>query len=394
MKIIKSIILFLLFSLRSTAQIFSIAGIVNDVTTQQPVKDAFVFINKTTVSSITDSTGNFFMNTSTEPYCDVAVAKKGYKTLSFRFDLNKEFNKRFRFELEPSDEDSLYRQSDSIKQENLKLWSQIFLSAYFGYGTDGEQCVLDNPQALRFYFDTANTNLTIHATEPLLVFNEGLGYMVHYFLDEMVILKKGGTTINGYSFYKELSSKNPEVLKKWRQRRTYAYEGSLLHFFRSVYNHVSDAQGFELRKVMKVYEDDPMYMSAVNTKNSIKGMDRRKTADGNWEYKNYVEMLDKNEFSVDTLFYEDTTASCFYFKSNSVVQVKYKNGYEAYEYFQQNNLEWTPQQRPVSFLLIDNKTNQIRIESNGDYYNEWDLIVDGYWRWLKLGSQLPINYLK
>lgn len=386
----KRILSFIFFLLPCVliAQTFSIKGTVTNAETKQPVAGAVVFINYSSKASVTDSIGNFIINDVTEKYCDLIVHKQGYENIEYRFSYQPNARSIHFLVLQRS-KDSSFIQSDDLIDKNLQKWSSFFMQNFVGLSLNANECVLTNPKALRFYYDSASASFAANATEPLLVFNEGLGYMINYVLDEFIIKSNGETYLRGYAWYKNLSSKNPEVLKKWQQRRMDAFYGSALHFMRSLYQNKIEEEGFEIRDVMKLYDDDPLYVSGLNKKNIKTGTESIKTPDGKIIDKNYVEWVEKNKISADYFFNYDSLQQCFYLRTNHVLQVTYKKGIEDYAYTIRNNSNGS---YPVSYIVVKNDEHKIRIENNGAYYDIWDLIKDGYWRWLKLGDQLPIDF--
>ncbi len=370
------------------AQTFSIKGTVTDAITKQPLSGAVVFINYSSKASISDSAGNFIINDVTEKYCDLIVHKQGYENIEYRFSYQAN-PKNIHFLAIQQIIDSSFNQSNDLIEMNLQKWSSFFMQNFVGLSLNANQCVLTNPKALRFYYDSVSESFAANATEPLLIFNEGLGYMMNFVLDEFIIKSKGESYLRGYVWYKNLSSKNPEVLKKWQQRRIDAYNGSALHFMRSLYQNKIVDDGFEVREVIKLYDDDPLYSSAFNKKNIKTGIERIKTSDDKIIDKNYVEWVEKNKLSADYFFKYDSSNQYFYLNTNHVLQITYKKGVEDYAYTVRNNTDGS---FPISYIAVNNDEHKIRVENNGAYYDIWDLIKDGYWRWLKLADQLPIDF--
>src|SRR5690606_34715637 len=90
------------------------------------------------------------------------------------------------------------------------------------------------------------------ADEPIIIENRGLGYKLAYQLEHFEINFKEQTNFfAGHILFTEMKSSNRQR-KKWEENRLEAYTGSLMHFFRSVYEGSAIEQGFEIRRVKKL----------------------------------------------------------------------------------------------------------------------------------------------
>src|SRR5262249_1640128 len=95
--------------------------------------------------------------------------------------------------------------------------------------------------------------LSVTATEPVIIENRALGYLLEYRLEEFIA--DYNTKIVGYfgyPFFRELTPKKEDQLRTWIEKRRAAYNGSMMHFMRSLYAGRSIAEGFLAEKTEAV----------------------------------------------------------------------------------------------------------------------------------------------
>ena len=115
-------------------------------------------------------------------------------------------------------------------------YGDFFLENFIGKTANSKQCILKNKEALKFFYYRRTKKLKIMATEPLEIVNEALGYTIKYELDSFV--HEYDTKISvytGYPLFQEMESSSIDQLLSWNAARKLAYNGSILHFMRSMY---------------------------------------------------------------------------------------------------------------------------------------------------------------
>ena len=106
------------------------------------------------------------------------------------------------------------------------------------------QCVLLNPEVLKFYYFRKSEKLKVLADSPLIISNNALGYNLRYNLDSFLFMYKTDIcSYTGLSFYEERTS-SEDSIKLWKKNRQKAYLGSRLHFMHSYYDSTLTESGF------------------------------------------------------------------------------------------------------------------------------------------------------
>jgi hypothetical protein len=109
---------------------------------------------------------------------------------------------------------------------------------------------------IRFRFSKKDGRLTAHASEPLLIENKALGYRIRYDLETFRYDSKSQYILyTGYPFFEQLPGKEKKI-QNWKKKRQEVYFGSLMHFMRSVYRNNLAQEGFDVRRMKKIHNEE------------------------------------------------------------------------------------------------------------------------------------------
>lgn len=285
---------------------------------------------------------------------DLTVSVIGYK----RFQQSLEFQGTDRqlmivLELDPG---NLTEVTIVADQSDYKKYFPAFKKYFLGETINSIQCEIKNPKDIFLFYDAKTQTLTAHASKPLIIENNRLGYRIHYILDLFELnFKSNVKTIKGIPRFEELSLEDDRRVRQLDKRRTVTYRGSLTHFMRSMYNNSVENEGFGVMRVDSVsLADEPIggehpihlgeYLSGAGVKN-------------------------------------------FGFKG--ILQVVYREEVEEYGYRRNFSFRTTYPQK--SFLKFTSMG--ISIFENGYYVDFWTVFLDGYLAWSEtIGELLPRSY--
>ena len=147
-------------------------------------------------------------------------------------------------------------------------WGRFFRDNFIGTGENASSCSIRNKDVLRFHFYKRSNRLSVTAAEPLLIENKALGYLLEYNLQEFVSdFNTNIVGFFGYPFFREMTPKKESQQRTWIINRKNAYDGSMMHFMRSLYAGRSIAEGFlaekpeavpnvERERIQKIYHPD------------------------------------------------------------------------------------------------------------------------------------------
>ncbi len=340
---------------------FILTGKITDKTTQAPLQAASVFAQNTTFGTTTDAEGNFKLKLPYGGY-DIAITFTGYETESIRVTTANADEKPLLIELKPKDkamEAVAIIGSNEVK-DGWEKYGSFFMENFIGKTAFSSQCTLVNKETLKFYFSKRKNRLKVLATAPVEIKNEALGYTIKYTLDSFIY--EYGTQLSlysGYPLFEEIIPVTETQRTSWEQNRQIAYNGSILHFMRSLHSKNLKEEGFQIQFLVKNGE----------TENAV-------------EIKNYYGALNYSR--------DDSTQSVEIMPNQLNLAVLYTKEKPDSAYLAQTDTD-APKNFQFSFLTFT-PNNSLIIERNGYYYDQNDIAINSYWIWEKVGDMLPYDY--
>ena len=253
MKPLLFILSFIFFVTQAFAQetFYTVAGKVIDKNSALPLAGASVFAQNTTFGVATDVEGNFKLKLPNGGY-ELAVTFTGYETESVRITTASD-NKNMVIEIKPK-EKSLEEVSVVASNEVKDGWQKygsFFTENFIGKTQMSRQCVIKNPEVLKFFFSKKRNRLKVTANEPLIIMNDALGYKINYAIDSFTYEYANNVSqFTGYPLFEEMQGTG-EQQSVWKQNRIQAYLGSELNFMRSLFDKTLTEEGFEVQFIVK-----------------------------------------------------------------------------------------------------------------------------------------------
>jgi len=333
---------------------FTISGKVVDSTTKEPLFGASVFAQNTTSGTTTNREGEFSLSLKSGGY-ELIVSYSGYQSREVRISNND--NNPLQIEMtkeEKAMEEVVIRSSNEVK-DGWDKYGKFFLENFIGSTPNALQCILQNPEAVHFYYYKKSEKLKVLATEPLVIANKALGYNLRYQLDSfMYYYKTQVSSYRGYCFFSEMDSSFAQQ-KIWSANRKKAYEGSKLQFMRSYYDSTLNEDGYEIALLDSVY--DKRFETVRNP-------------------------YDTTYYGVYDSTHEER------FITPRKISVTYKKKPEI-EYLKKFKLPLNVGSQ-ISYIDLH---DAIEIKENGYFYDQKDWVSQGYWSWKNLADLLPYDYI-
>jgi hypothetical protein len=233
-----------LFAIVSFAQTGQVKGRVIDAKTFKPLQFATVYLNQTTIGTITDDQGDFTMqNIPAGPY-EVVVSYVGYQPYQSRVNVNDSIPVTMSIKMVVS---TTNLEEVLVKSKKDTEWNNQldkFKRQFFGVSPYTSECKILNPWVLDFS-ESKDDILSAKAAAPLEIENLGLGYTLTCTLKEFVagpnLYKIAGT----YRFV-EAQTYDTVLAALWHSRREEVYHGSSRHLFKSIIDNRVVEEGFDL----------------------------------------------------------------------------------------------------------------------------------------------------
>ncbi len=337
---------------------YTVSGKIVDANTQLPMQAASVFAQNTTMGTVTDAGGNFSLQLPNGGY-DLVITYTGYQTETKRVTTTDDKTISIALkQKEKAMEDVIIRSTGEVK-DGWEKYGDFFMENFIGKTANSTGCTIKNREAVKFYFSKKRNRLKVLAEMPVEIENEALGYHIKYALDSFTYEYNTQVSVyTGYPLFEEMTPATEQQKLKWYSNRRLAYQGSVLHFMRSLFNKQLKEQGFEIQFLISDSNKD----TAITLKNFYAAVNYQKN-----DSTQTVEIL-PNQTSVAVIY--TALPEQGYLLANPGEPEK----------FQLSVFSFTPGE-PVT------------IELNGYYFEQSSVIINQYLGWKKMADMLPYDFM-
>lgn len=380
----KKILLSLLYPLAVLTCCFgqsanSISGIVTDSTDNSPVPGCSVFINGSSRGTITDAKGAFVLAHIPAGNYDLVVSAIGYETYIFSFsDGRLPLDLKIRLKQRASELSAVT--VEPYLKDGWQRWGRFFINNFIGTGDNALRCMIRNPEVLRFRYSERRAMLTVSATEPLIIENNALGYLLRYQLETFTYSNNSHIIFYvGYPFFTEMAGGRGKQ-RGWSKERKNAYLGSLLQFMRELYRDSLQEKGFAVSQKRRSPNWEKLRIKACF--DSTKRQPAVLPADTLHYYLAVLNQPDFYEYAapvkMDTLVSLTTgPAKSLFFRG-------------VLDLFYTNTKEGISRRRSQLWLLTPAPA---QVWENGSYFPPTEVFSAGYWSHSeKISNTLPLDY--
>jgi len=383
--------------------------------TQKPLASVSVYLNNTSLGTITNEQGIFIITKVPSGKFRLVASCVGFETYVNLVD-PRTLPKDFTISLKPKAEELQGFSVTPPEPDGWKKWGKLFTDIFIGNTPKSNDCKLTNPEVIKFRMNADNT-LTAYASEPLQIVNYALGYEIRYKLEEFQYdFNIKLVSYSGFAFFTDMGIKHPNRMRRYEGERLETYKGSLMHFKRAFFANDLDVQGFEMRslgnisnpekdrakRLFSLHRDSVILDTTGLAFTTHRSPNNRlyisssteKTEDSSDYFKKKLlepdSVISHQLISSDSVgFAADSTVAGFYFKDSLEVLYKYKTIPNRYRVLSKDHKHET---FPVSQFVFINK-RPVYILSSGYHYKPYDLKITGYWAWSEnMATLLPFDY--
>jgi hypothetical protein len=381
---------------------FILKGKVVDAESFQPLEFATAFINNSTFGDITDGNGDFQIDIPSGNY-ELVISYLGYQTFSFPFNTaNMRESYEFRILPEPLEleETQVSEKRDKTWYNNLKIFQEYFL----GTSINGIRCRILNPEILILDNETDKNVLKARSKGILEIENPNLGYTVKYVLEGFELnLQNKVSRFAGYPYFIEekLQKRRLEKVEKERER---AYHGSIIHFIRSLFHDSMEENGFvvnrsellpnpdrpsdkEIQEAIAKLSENTSFLEKQNLNNIIQKQSLPKDMESfSDELLSRNELIEKARNGFVFITYDQP------FFVNYILEKEEPAYHESLVKQSYQILAVQTASLNYQFSKIQMTGKALRIFEDGSYFHPYDLYIEGYMAWERIGDMMPFNY--
>jgi hypothetical protein len=352
MKMFIAAVLFSFFSTGLQAQTGTVSGRVIDAKTREPLPFANVYVNNTTIGTVTNASGEFTLHDLPPGSTDIVFSFIGYISQQVKVVVNGTATNPMVIQLtadaQQVAEVNVKASRDKTWEKQLKRFEKVFLG-------NTTACKLLNPWVLDFVSENGST--VVNASLPLEIENRRLGYTL-FFQMKRSSYSATEFSIVGTTRFVELETTSASEALRWTKERERAYTGSVRHLMKSILDRQLSQQGFELyrEKVIGKPRTKSFSFELEHTLVPVDTTSLVSSGAGIHEYriaiKGRVEVHTSREF-ISPSFYADV--------SDAVSWLETRGGY-------------------------------VLINKEGTILNPTDVIISGNMTDARLSGMLPLDY--
>ncbi|MBK1895463.1 carboxypeptidase-like regulatory domain-containing protein [Chryseobacterium paridis] len=370
---------------------FSIAQIIkgkvlNEI--DQPIPNTTIYLDGTTIGTTSKEDGSFMLDLSSKKNANLVFQKENYETLSTS--ITDVLNKTLKVVLMKAKTIEEV-QIVPYTEESYKNFINYFLDTFIGY--DKENVRIRNQRTLKFSYDKKNKILNVKAPKTLIIENKNLGYEIEYnLIGFSADFNANMFNYMGTSFFKK--TKNTDRIKLNRMN---AYEGSMLHFFRCVFQKTVSEDGFIVNKVIEVpnpkYPTEDELSKLTNFREMVKNSRNIKIPEDISEIisrknseKPYALAITKLKIPISD--YSTRNENNVFFSFPDMLQVNYIK-----YFYELKNKQFVKNTIPValsSYLRSEGETFEVSKE--GNITPPEQLINQGDFSKNRIENMLPLDY--
>jgi hypothetical protein len=337
-----------------------------------PIASASIFLSNTSIGAISKDNGGFVLQPFPEGRFDLVVSIIGYETYTTTV-VSNAIPTNLTILLTPKVKELQEVIVTPYEKNGWEKWGDFFMENLIGKTPNATACKLLNKEVVHFRFDKKKNMLNAYADEPLHLQNKALGYELKY---DLSVFEFNFTTkiffYQGYPLFSQLATSRKRVEDRWQRNRAETYQGSLMHFMRSLYRNILIEEGYELRKIIRNKEKQYSYFFSGSASRN-------------------VDVLINTPLNGDSIaFAIDSTTVGLQF--NNYLQVVYKWKYmpESYRLTQRG---MGPKQPMTAELFMPDPEKVVAVLANGSYFSGKDILNLGFWAWSeKLSNMLPLDF--
>ena len=356
-----SISAFFLFPILLLAQSGTISGVVKDAETGETLPFCNVFINNTTVSTVTDMDGAYTLSGLEPGSVELGFSFMGYTAETKSVTLSPGGKLTVNMALKPFAQDL----SDvEIKASRDKSWERDlrkFQNLFIGIDEAAAKTQILNPWVIDFPASSEKNAFLAKADLPLEIENQYLGYKITFNLRDFYD-SPTSFRIVGAARFEELIPGSETQRATWEKNRADVYKKSPMNMFRSLLEGTAEREGFYL------YGDKAGGSASMNMRSDI-----------------FANELGKSvvPYKVDPLVTPASPPGTYFLNLKGRIEIHYQKGFA-----QTNTYKDAPY--PVSWLEVNG--GKVKIKENGMILNPQDLTFSGDMDRKRISNLLPLDY--
>ena len=260
------VVILLLWRCYASAQEITIAGVVCDIDTKSPISNAHIYLDGTSINSITNNSGRFELKLKSAINSKLVVQHLSYETTLIDHPFEELPDTLFIREQENTISEVVVLADRFSRAQKMRAFREQFL----GRSRAGRGCAIKNEDDIQLYFNMHTRKLSASSDKPIVVVNNYLGYEISFTLVDFWVqydrddLNSKGIQNTHFAVVSSFSDIAPDN-RSIKRRRDAAYEISTNYFFKCFANNKLNDNKFVLYNSKYHQINSQNYFSITDT---------------------------------------------------------------------------------------------------------------------------------
>ena len=355
------ILLLLCLPLLALGQTATLTGQVKDAETGEPLPFCSVFVNNTTVATVTDLDGRYTLSGLDAVPLEIGFSFLGYTAQTRKITLKPGATLTINLSMVPLAQELSEQEVKASRDKSWERDLRKFQNLFIGTDEAAAQTTLLNPWVIDFPVPTDKGSFVAQADQPIELENRYLGYKITFNLKEFVDAPTAYRIV-GAARFELLPAESEAQQALWEKNRASIYQRSPMNLFRALLKGTQEREGFYL------YGDKAGGSASMNLRTDI-----------------FANELGKSvvPYKADPLVIPGSTTGEYSLQLKGRIEIHYQKGFA-----QANTYRDAPY--PISWLEV--KNGQVLVRENGTILNPEDLVFSGDMDRNRISNLLPLDY--
>ncbi len=369
-----------------------ISGKVTRADTKAPVGRVSIFLSNSSFGTSSADDGAFTLSGIKPGQYQLVTTSLGFEEFTQTIMVGKE---PIKLDITLSPKTTQLREVVITTNADWKKNYAIFEREFIGTSANSKKCRVINPHVVTLLYHGKKQTLEAWTDEFLVVENKALGYRVKYLLKNFTFEKLAGYIAwEGQVLFEELPGSESQK-KEWKLKREECYYGSPQHFFRTLYQGTTSAEGFVLRRLIRTPNPDRPPDEVIYKKVKTFGQLNNRDSVNYWatigNMPRYRETLIKAPIAPAQVFARLDKPGLFAIGFQNCLYLVYTKKHEETDFRDvYHPLDMENFETSVVTLF---KNDYAIFDSNGTVISMPRPLFEGTWSKAKLAELLPLDYV-
>ncbi|WP_316765748.1 carboxypeptidase-like regulatory domain-containing protein [Pedobacter frigiditerrae] len=237
----------LLLSISSFAQI-ELSGVIKDSVSNETLSSVNVFLQNASNHTQTTVNGAFLLRNIKPGRYTLIASAVGYERHAQAVSIG-QTNSNVNIKLKPQLTQLNEVVIQHLSEQKREAYYKLFFNSFIGTSSYATKCTILNPKSLNISYDSENKLLEVSSDTLLIVRNPTIGYEVKILLDQFTLnLATNLVTYKGNLYFEDLKG-TPVDVRRWEKARAQLYNGSIKHFYKSLFQKTLAKDGFVVHPI-------------------------------------------------------------------------------------------------------------------------------------------------